>query len=79
MARFIWFGSLFRISRANARDLLGVRAEYLESARSAVLEEYGSITDYARAAGVRDETLDRLRATLLEPVASVAAVAQEAP
>jgi protein-tyrosine phosphatase len=79
MARFIWFGSLFRISRANARDLLGVQTEYLESARSAVLEEYGSIADYARAAGVRDETLDRLRATLLEPVASVAAVAQEAP
>ena len=78
MARFIWLGSLFRISRANARDLLEVRAAYLESARSAVLEEYGSIADYVRTMGVRDETLDRLRATLLEPVVSEASEASDA-
>ena len=79
MARFIWLGSLFRISRANARDLLEVRAEYLESARSAVLEEYDSIPNYLRALGVRDETIDRLRSALLEPAASQASAAPEAP
>lgn len=66
MARFIWLGSLFRISQSNARDLLGVRAQYIASARNATIEEYGSTEGYLRAFGVSDETLQRLREALIE-------------
>jgi len=69
MSRFIWLGSLFRISQAEARELLGVRAEYIEAARAAVLESYGSVPEYIRAIGVSDETVELLRDALLEPTA----------
>lgn len=63
----IWLGSLFRISRDEARDLLGVKPEYLESARSSVIDKFGSREAYWRnGLGVSDETIDRLRQVLLE-------------
>lgn len=66
MARFIWLGSFFRISRSNARDLLGVRRQYIAAARDAMIEQYGSTEAYFKAFGVSDETLQRLREALLE-------------
>ena len=68
MSNLIWFASLFRISRASARDLLGVHPDYLESARSAIEEEYGSTEAYFLAIGVDEATQERLRDALLEPV-----------
>jgi len=60
-------GSLFRISRADARDLLGVKREYLESAREAAVERFGSIDAYLREGlGISDETREKLRRALLE-------------
>lgn len=66
MARFIWLGSLFRISRANARDLLGVRPQYIIAARDALIGEYGSVEAYVRAFGVSPDSLERLRRALIE-------------
>ena len=67
MATFIWLGSLFRISRGEAKDLLGVRARYIDAAHDAVLERFGSTEAYARdGLGVPNETLERLRSALLE-------------
>jgi protein-tyrosine phosphatase len=66
-SRLIRVGSLFRISRADARDLLGVKREYLESARRAAAERFGSIDAYLREGlGVSDETREKLQRALLE-------------
>ena len=66
-SRLIWVGSLFRISRANARDLLGVKREYLESARAAAVERFGSTDAFVRnGLGISDEMREKLRRALLE-------------
>ncbi len=66
LSRMIWLASLFRISRDDARDLLGVRRSYIEAARQAIVDEYGSMEAYLRAIGIAEETQLRLRAALLE-------------
>ena len=48
-----------------ADDVLGVRAEYLSSARRAVDEQFGSLDGYLRRAGVAESDVDRLREALL--------------
>ncbi len=68
MSRLIWFASLFRISREDARSLLGVDRAYIESARQAILEEFGTVEAYHAAIGLDDATLERLREALLEPM-----------
>ena len=66
-SRLVWVGSLFRISRANARDLLGVKREYLESARHAAVERFGSTDAYVREGlGITNDLRERLRQALLE-------------
>lgn len=66
-SRWIWLGSLFRISRSNARDLLAAKEEYLETATRAVRERYGPLEVYVREGlGVPQETIDALRERLLE-------------
>jgi protein-tyrosine phosphatase len=66
-SRLIWVGSLFRISRDNARDLLVVKREYLEAARQAAVERFGSTDAYVREGlGITNETRERLRQALLE-------------
>ncbi|SEH56327.1 protein-tyrosine phosphatase [Mycolicibacterium rutilum] len=45
--------------------VLGVREGYLETARRAIDEHYGSLRGYLEAAGVGDEDVQRLRAALL--------------
>ncbi len=66
MARFIWLGSLFRVSQSNARDLLSVQPQYLNSAREALIEHFGSVEVCVKAFGVTDGTLEQLRGALLE-------------
>jgi protein-tyrosine phosphatase len=46
-------------------DLLGVRADYLEGAHEAALEQFGSFEEYLAACRVTDGDLDRLRARML--------------
>ncbi|TSE01871.1 tyrosine-protein phosphatase [Skermania sp. ID1734] len=46
-------------------EMLGVRAEYLESAMKAVDELYGSFGDYLTAIGINETVLARLRDRLL--------------
>jgi protein-tyrosine phosphatase len=46
-------------------DVLGVREEYLDAARQTIVENYGSLGGYLRAAGVTADDLAALRATLL--------------
>lgn len=48
-----------------ADGVLGVRAEYLDAARQAIDEKYGSLDDYLRDAGVTRADVDRLRTELL--------------
>jgi protein-tyrosine phosphatase len=48
-----------------ADGVLGVRAEYLDAARQAIDEKYGSLDDYLRDAGVTRADVDRLRSELL--------------
>ena len=46
-------------------NVLGVRAEYLNSARYSIDQNYGSLDGYLRAAGVEQPDVDALRAALL--------------
>lgn len=45
-------------------SVLGVREEYLETARRTLDDEYGSLRGYLEASGVTDADVDRLRAAL---------------
>lgn len=45
--------------------VLGVREEYLDTARRSIEENYGSLRGYLEAAGVTDDDVRRLRAALL--------------
>ncbi len=68
MARVIWLASAFRISRSDARDLLGVRLEYITTARRQMKDTYGSAEGFVKAFGVTDEMIEQMRENLLEPV-----------
>jgi protein-tyrosine phosphatase len=46
-------------------NVLGVRPEYLNSARDSIAQNYGSLDGYLRAAGVEQADVDALRASLL--------------
>jgi protein-tyrosine phosphatase len=46
-------------------DVLGVRAEYLDAARRAIDEKFGSLDDYLRSAEITAADVERLRAALL--------------
>lgn len=46
-------------------EVLGVREEYLDTARRTILDRYGSPAGYLEAAGITAEDVDRLRAELL--------------
>jgi protein-tyrosine phosphatase len=46
-------------------EVLGVREEYLDAARRAIDEAYGSLDGYLRSANITDADVDRLRAALL--------------
>jgi protein-tyrosine phosphatase len=46
-------------------DLLGVKADYLHSAREAAMEKFGTFDDYLTACRVTPGDLDRLRARML--------------
>jgi protein-tyrosine phosphatase len=46
-------------------EVLGVRAEYLDTARRTIDENFGSLDGYLRSAGVTEADLTRLRAALL--------------
>jgi protein-tyrosine phosphatase len=45
-------------------EVLGVRPQYLDAARQAIDEEFGSLDDYLRGAGVTAADIDALRAAL---------------
>ena len=45
--------------------VLGVQEDYLDAARRAIDEDYGSLGGYLEAAGVTADDLARLRAALL--------------
>jgi protein-tyrosine phosphatase len=46
-------------------DVLGVRAEYLDAARRAIDEKFGSLDGYLRSAEITEADVDRLRAALV--------------
>jgi protein-tyrosine phosphatase len=46
-------------------EVLGVRIEYLQTARQVIDEVYGSLGGYLAAAGVTDDEINRARQTLL--------------
>jgi protein-tyrosine phosphatase len=46
-------------------EVLGVREDYLESARRSIVENYGSLSGYLEAAGVTAEDVARVRTALL--------------
>jgi protein-tyrosine phosphatase len=46
-------------------NVLGVRAEYLNSAWHAIRENYGSLEGYLRTAGIEPADVDALRAALI--------------
>jgi protein-tyrosine phosphatase len=47
-------------------DVLGVREEYLDAARRAIDEDFGSLDGYLRSAEITEADVDRLRAALLD-------------
>ena len=47
-------------------EVLGVREEYLDAARSTIERDYGSLRGYLEAASVTDADVARLRAALLD-------------
>ena len=56
------------LSYAEARlsdDVLGVREEYLDAAWRTLLETYGSVTGFLKAAGVSDDDITALRGALV--------------
>lgn len=77
-AALIHWASLFRIRREEARELLGVKRAYLDSARDAVIETYGSTEAYRRAIGIDDAIVARLRDALLEPAVTAHAADRSA-
>jgi protein-tyrosine phosphatase len=55
------------VELADARltdEVLGVRPQYLDAARQAIDDEFGSLDDYLRGAGVTSADADALRAAL---------------
>ena len=46
-------------------EVLGVRAEYLDTARRTIDESYGSLDGYLRSAGVTASDVTRLRGALM--------------
>lgn len=46
-------------------EVLGVREEYLDTARRSIVENYGSVRGFLEASGVTDDEVVRLRAVLL--------------
>lgn len=46
-------------------EVLGVREEYLDTARRSIVENYGSVRGFLEASGVSDDEVVRLRAVLL--------------
>ena len=46
-------------------DLAAERQEYLDSARQAIDEQFGSLDAYLHDAGISDSDVDRLRGALL--------------
>lgn len=58
--------SLFRVPRETLREFLGAREEYLQTAFSAVEQQYGSVEAYLRQeAGFSDSSAETLRSLLL--------------
>ncbi len=58
--------SLFRVSRETLRDFLGAREAYLQTAFSAIEQEYGTVADYLRQeAGFSEASAETLRSLLL--------------
>ncbi len=54
------------VAEARLTDaVLGVQESYLDSARRAIIEDFGSLGGYLDAAGVSDDDVKRLRAVLL--------------
>ena len=51
-------------------EVLGVREEYLDTARAVVDDKYGSLANYLETLGVTAEQLDRLRSSLLRLAAN---------
>ncbi|MFI6868682.1 tyrosine-protein phosphatase [Nocardia sp. NPDC050406] len=49
-----------------SEDLLGVRAEYLESGTASMLDMYGSVEGYLAEIGITPQRRDALRARMLE-------------
>ncbi|OBG97781.1 phosphotyrosine protein phosphatase [Mycobacterium sp. E136] len=54
----------FAEARLNS-EVLGVREEYLDTARRSIVENYGSVRGFLEASGVTDDEVVRLRAVLL--------------
>ena len=55
------------VAEARLTDaVLGVQEDYLEAARSAIVEDFGSLGGYLDAAGVTDDDVKRLRGALLD-------------
>ena len=55
------------VAEARLTDaVLGVQEAYLDAARRAIIEDFGSLSGYLEAAGVTDEDVKRLRAALLD-------------
>lgn len=46
-------------------EVLGVREDYLDTARRSIVENYGSVRGFLEASGVTDDEVVRLRAVLL--------------
>lgn len=46
-------------------EVLGVREDYLDTARRSIVDNYGSVRGYLEASGVTDDQVVRLRAVLL--------------
>lgn len=46
-------------------EVLGVREEYLDTARRTIDEKFGSLEGYLRSAGITEADVDRLRSALL--------------
>lgn len=62
-----YIGSLFRTPASEVRSLMEARPEYLEAARNAAKQHYGSIENYIREGlELDDATIERLRDALLE-------------
>lgn len=62
-----YFASFFRTPASEIRSLMEARPEYLEAAREAAKEQYGSVENYIHEGlGLDDTTIERLQEALLE-------------